>query len=316
MTAETKDDDDLAQYGLTEEQLAFVAKLPASIRRPLPWLMSNWPGRVALRMIAGFQRIQIFDRAMTLAAQLFTSVFPIIIMGTAIFGAGATVDAGHAIELPGDTSEVLDDVVSSGGFGTFGVIGVLVVLISATSLSRALTRAYDAIWQHGRTKTRIFDAWRWLAAVFVLALAIVAARTLVTAFEDVPPRDFWSSTLSFGINTGIGSFIPWLLMRGRVQFRSLLPGAVLFAVAMLVMRPFWALYLPNALEVSAERYGAIGIAFVYLTYLYAVAFVLLGAAVIGYVLATDEGAFGKYVRGKDAPPVEQSNLGAPEDEEP
>lgn len=308
--------DDLSQYGLTEDQLALIAKLPESIRRPLPWLMSNWPGRVVLRMIAGFQRIQIFDRAMTLAAQLFTSVFPIIIMGTALFGAGATVDAGHAIELPGDTSEVLDDVVSSGSFGTFGIIGVLVVLVSATSLSRALTRAYDAIWQHGKTKNRIFDAWRWLAAVFVLALAIVAARTLVTAVEDVPPRDFWSSTLSFGINTGIGSFIPWLLMRGRVHFRTLLPGALLYAVAMLVMRPFWALYLPNALQASSERYGAIGIAFVYLTYLYAVAFALLGAAVIGYVIATDEGGFGKYVRGKGAPPVEHTTLGAPEDEAP
>ena len=308
--------DDLSQYGLTEEQLALIAKLPASVRRPLPWLMAHWPGRVALRCVAGFQRIQIFDRAMTIAAQLFTSVFPIIIMGTAIFGAAATTDAGHAIELPGDTSNVLDDVVSSGGIGAFGIIGVLVVLVSATSLSRALTRAYDAIWQHGRTKNRIFDAWRWLAAVGVLALAIVAARTLVKAVEDVPPRDFWSLTLSFGINVGIGAFIPWLLMRGRVQFRYLLPGALLFAAAMLLMRPFWVLYLPAALEASAERYGAIGIAFVYLTYLYAVAFALLGAAVIGYVIATDEGSFGKYVRGKGAPPVQHTTLGAPEDEAP
>ncbi len=310
-------DEDLSQYGLTEEQLALVAKLPESVRRPLPWLMSNWPGRVVLRMIAGFQRIQIFDRSMTLAAQLFTSVFPIIIMGATIFGGRAAAGAAHGMELPGDTSDVLDEVVStSGGIGTFGLIGVIVVLISATSLSRALTRAFDAIWQHGRTKNRIFDAWRWLAAVCVLALAIVAARTLVTAIEDVPPRDFWSTTLSFSINVGIASFIPWLLMRGRVHFRYLLPGALLYAVAMLLMRPFWELYLPAALEASAERYGAIGIAFVYLTYLYAVAFALLGAAVIGYVIATDEGGFGQYVRGKGAPPVQHTTMGAPEDEAP
>jgi membrane protein len=259
-------DNDLSGYGLTEEQLALIAKLPTRVRESLPWMMSNWPGRVVLRLVAGFQRIQIFDRAMTLSAQLFTSVFPIIIMGAAIFGAGAAKDAGHAIELPGDTSDALDDVVASGGFGTFGVIGVLVVLISATSLSRALTRAYDAIWQHGKTKTSLFDAWRWVAAVFVLALAVVAARLVVTALEPIPPRDFWSTGLSFAINVGIASFVPWLLMTGRVSLRMLLPGALLYAVAMLISRPFWVLYLPSAMESSSERYGAIGVAFVYLTY--------------------------------------------------
>ncbi len=156
-----------------------MAKLPERIRRQIPWLMSNWPGRVGLRIVAGFQRIQIFDRAMTIAAQLFTSVFPIIIMGAALFGGKAAKDAADVIELPGDTSRVLDEVVtSSGGIGTFGIVGVLVVLVSATSLSRALTGVYHAIWQHGRTKTKVFEAWRWLAAVFVLALAAVVARFL------------------------------------------------------------------------------------------------------------------------------------------
>jgi membrane protein len=293
--------DDLSQYGLTEDQLAIIAKLPERLRRPLPWLMSNWPGRVVLRMVAGFQRIQIFDRSMTIAAQLFTSVFPIIIMGAALFGATATKDAADAIELPGDTSAVLDEVVtSSGGIGTFGIIGVLVVLVSATSLSRALTRAYDAIWQHGRTKTKVFEAWRWIAAVMVLALAAVVARFLGVALEQVPPRDFWSTSISAGINIGIGAFIPWLLMAGRVPLRRLMPGALLYGVAIFAMRPFWVIYLPTALENSNERYGAIGIAFVYLTYLYAIAFALLGCAVIGYVIATDEGSLGKLVRGDSA----------------
>lgn len=317
MTPEPDSDSgaDFTHPGLTEDQLAMVAKLPEKIRRQLPWLMTNWPGRVGLRMVAGFQRIQIFDRAMTIAAQLFTSVFPIIIMGAAIFGGRVTKDAADAVELPGDTSAVLDEVVStSGEIGTFGVIGVLVVLVSATSLSRALTRAYDAIWQHGRTKTKMFEAWRWLAAVFVLALAAVVARFLGAALEGVPPRDFWSTSVAAAVNVGIGVFVPWLLMAGRVPIRRLLPGAALYGLAIFAMRPFWMLYLPTALENSNARYGAIGIAFVYLTHLYAIAFALLGSAVIGYVIAIDEGYIGQFVRGETL--VRAADLPPPTDRGP
>ncbi len=100
------------------------------------------------------------------------------------------------------------------------------------------------------------------------------------------------------MNVGIGVFVPWLLMAGRVPIRRLLPGALIYGVAIFVMRPFWVLYLPTALENSNERYGAIGIAFVYLTYLYVIAFALLGSAVIGYVVAIDEAFLGQLVRGE------------------
>lgn len=299
---EEPSDEELSSYGLTEEQLAMIAKLPAFLRRPLPWLMSHWPGRVALRIASGLQRIQIFDRAMTIAAQLFTSVFPILIMGASIFGGRATGDAAaDSIELPAETADVLDDVVAAGGIGTFGIVGILVVLVSATSLSRALTRAYDAVWQHGKTKTKVFEVWRWLAAVFVLALAFLAARVVVQYTEPIPPRNLWSTAVSFCINLGIAAFIPWLLMAARVPARWLMSGAWLFAVVMLMAQPISAAYLPIALESSAEKYGSIGVAFTYLTYLYMLSFALLGCAVIGYVITTDEGGFGRFVRGTHAP---------------
>ena len=276
-----------------------VAKLPA------------WPagssvvhaalaGRVALRIAAGLQRIQIFDRSMTIAAQLFTSVFPIIIMSAAFFGADATGNAAaDAVSLPGETSEVLDDVVSSGGVGTFGVIGVLVVLVSATSLSRALTRAYDAVWQHGRTQTKVFEAWRWLAAVFVLALAVVGQRTLLQFLEPLPPRDFWRMVGYFGLQLAIGAFIPWLLMAGRIPVRWLLPGALLFAVVMSVAQPISARRTcpspwrraPRGTDRSASRSPTSpGCTWCRSA--------LLACSVLGQVMVTDEGAFGRFLRGK------------------
>ncbi len=304
MAPEPYEESELLAYGLTPEQVAAVAKLPEWLRNWLRWAMERWLGRVGLRIAASLQRIQIFDRSMTIAAQLFTSVFPIIIMGAAIFGADATSDvAADAIKLPGETAEVMEDVVSSGGIGTFGLIGILVVLVSATSLSRALTRAYDAVWQHGRTRTKATQAWRWLAAVFVLAVAVVLTRTLVAYLEPIPPHDFWSTAGYLAVQVAIASFIPWLLMAGRVQLRWLLPGAVLYAVVMVIAQPISAHFLPLALETSASRYGSIGVAFTYLTWLYIVSWVMLGCAVLGQVITTDEGSLGRFLRGRHTPSI-------------
>jgi membrane protein len=72
------------------------------------------------------------------------------------------------------------------------------------------------------------------------------------------------------------------------------PAAVLFASVMLVGRPASAVWLPHALEVSADRYGSIGVAFTYLAWLYVVAFCLLLAAVVGRVIAVDRGWLGRF----------------------
>ena len=45
-----------------------------------PRLMQLWPGRTVLRSLQAFTRVELFDRSMTVAAQLFTSIFPILIL--------------------------------------------------------------------------------------------------------------------------------------------------------------------------------------------------------------------------------------------
>ena len=290
---------ELVEFGMAEEQLAVLDRLSPRVMSVLVWLMDRWPGRVALRVATGLRRIQVFDRAMTIAAQLFTSVFPIIIMGAAIFGADQVSSAVSSIgSLPQDTQDLLDEVTTGGDTATFGVLGILVVLVSATSLSRAMIRAYDAVWMNGRTRTRLTQAWRWFVAVIGLALAVAVTQKLVSLLEPLPPRDWWATLLVACVNIGIATLVPWLLLAGRVPMRWLVPGALLFAVGMLLAHPVSTRYLSTAIEVSASRFGAIGVAFTYLTYLYAVAWWLLATAVVGQVVTTDEGSLGQLVRGR------------------
>jgi membrane protein len=57
--------------------------------------------------------------------------------------------------------------------------------------------------------------------------------------------------------------------------------------------------MPRALDVSAERYGSIGVAFTYLAWLYVLSFCFLAASVIGQVVTSDPGGFGRWIRGAD-----------------
>jgi membrane protein len=125
---------------------------------------------------------------------------------------------------------------------------------------------------------------------------VAVTVTFIRWVGEQPPRGFWAMVLSFAVSFAVGVFVPWILLSGTIGIRMLLPGATLVAVVMAVARPVAAASLPRALDASAARYGSIGVAFTYLACLYAVAFCWLVAAVVGQVVATDEGSLGRWVR--------------------
>ena len=61
------------------------------------------------------------------------------------------------------------------------------------------------------------------------------------------------------------------------------------------------------MEESAARYGTIGIAFTYLAWLYVVALLFLATAILGQVIAEDQGRLGQFIRRtRSTPRIEQS----------
>ena len=240
-----------------------------------------------------------FDRSMTIAAQFFTAVFPILILFTNWAASRDADRLADAMALPDETSSVLGDATQGAESATFGIVGTLIVLASATSLSRALTRCFAAIWGVPKPRSGLGSVWRWLAVVLVLALSLVVVRAATEPVDVLPPRELLPLLAPFALEAGVAWFVPWVLLAGGVHPRLLAPGALLFALLMLAVRPTTAAWLPHALEVSAERYGPIGVAFTYLACLYAVSFCFLATAVVGQVIATDRGKLGQWIRGAE-----------------
>src|SRR3954470_6379266 len=119
---------------------AVTDRLPGPLRRFVLWAMGHWIGRLVLGCMSYSRRVELFDRSMTIAAQVFTSVLPLLIALASLFGWTSSQIAGVLV-VPPEARSVVEETLSSTSSTTFGAIGVLIVIVSATSLSRALTRA-------------------------------------------------------------------------------------------------------------------------------------------------------------------------------
>ena len=252
-------------------------------------------GRVALGSLAGFGRVDLFDRAMALAAQLF-ALFPILIMLFVWVGQSTSQRIADAVSMPSASQDVLEQALDESGDVRSASPGAVFVLVSATSLSRALTRAMATIWRLSRPKTQLTNAWRWVAVVMALALASRCNPLPRPVHRPDPPQqrvdsrdDIRSRHSGRGLHAVAAAGQPGANAR-------LIPGAVVFALAMLVVRPASTAYLPRALEESADQYGTIGVAFTYLAWLYTLSFVFLAAAIIGNAIAEDRGGLGQFIR--------------------
>jgi membrane protein len=78
-----------------------------------------------------------------------------------------------------------------------------------------------------------------------------------------------------------------LLLGGRVGWRRLLPGAVLSGLGQVVVIALSGAYLQVAIERQAAEYGLIGVAFVLVSWLIALGFLLVLGAVVGAEAAAD-----------------------------
>ena len=261
--------------------------------------------RVITRTAGGLQQVEPFDRGMTLAAQAFTSIFPLIIAIAALLpdSSGSLPDRiSDALGVPDSSRAVIEQALPAhpDTRGAFGIIGVLIVVVSATSFSRALARMYSKVW--GVTPPGWTGGWRWVAALFGVALTMVTLRTLQLASAGVYAT-VGELLLTLVISSLLWTWAPWLLLAGEVSLRRLLPGGVAMGLCTVGTSIASGIYLPRALASASRQFGALGIAFTYIGWLFVVAFVLICSTVLGAVLARDESRLARLIVGAQPSPA-------------
>src|SRR5215207_1250624 len=275
-------------------------RVPAPARSMLARYADSWPGRVVDKSIRGLVDIEVFDRSMTLAAQAFTSIFPLLIVVAVLRPRRSDSELGRGLAdslgLNQQASEALEAALPSGSSAAsaFGVIGVLVVVLSATSYSRALVRMYARVWDVPRPPG-LRALWRLIATLLGVVLLLLVLTFTRRVLRGVPLSAVSEAAVACLLGALLWTWVPWVLLARRVPARMLLPGGVLMGVAMVLLSLAGRVYLPLALSSATRQYGALGISFTYVSWLFVLMFALVATTVTGAVVARDPSWFGRIL---------------------
>jgi membrane protein len=269
--------------GPSEPQVRLDA-VPRRLRPLAEAVLAHRLGGLLLRVAGEVVRVQIFDRSMTLAAQAFTSVFPILIMLGALSGASVRGWINDRLNLPAQSQRLLQEALGGSHNNAFGIVGALIVVVSATGLARALARAYRIIWQVPARKAGPAATGLQILSVLLLALFAVAIRLVGDLTDKFPEPHLAGAAVTLLADLVVAVCLPLMLLGPVVARWRLLVAGTIFGAAMILVRAAGDVYLPRALASSSDKYGTIGLAFTYIGWLYVLSFCLLLAAIVGSVL--------------------------------
>ncbi|MET0784098.1 MAG: hypothetical protein ABWY53_07185 [Leifsonia flava] len=259
-------------------------------------------GRLLLRCIHALADFEIFDRSMTLAAHAFTSIIPILIAVVALNSGGRGALGRRLADnlgLGDAGSRVLEGAIPSSTYvlGGIGWFGLLLLVIAATAFSRALERFFVRLWSTHKAPLRF--AWRWLLALAAVVVGVLVLEYTRAVLRPNPTTAVLDVLVEAIIWSAVWIVTPWLVLNRAVAWRMLLPGAVLSGIGLALAGLVARVYLPIALTEAAREFGALGMAFSYLGWIFVLMFVMVIASTVGHVIATDDGPLGRRIRGRE-----------------
>jgi membrane protein len=222
-------------------------------------------------------------QATVLAAQAFTSLIPFMVVAAA-FGPGEGDLSSRIVDrfdLSGSAAKSVRQLFNDAGQVESAVtwVSAIILILSGLSFTRALQRMYER--SYGAPAGSWKKGWRGLAWLVGLAAWLSVSSPLREALSDVG-----GGLLALTASTALG-FVLWLwtpsILLGNVGWRHLLPGAVISAVLGALLTAASGIYVPVLMSWSADRYGLIGVAFTFQSWLLAVGFVIVTGAVIGAI---------------------------------
>ena len=241
--------------------------------------------------------------------QAFLSLFPLILVALAVLGfvaAGSQTDvAGKLVDqlgLQGESARMMTDAVGAAESSrkSASIVGFLGLLWSGLGLVGALQHAYNSVWQVNDRgmKDKLFGL-SWLAGAAVLFVGGAAATTALRWLPGfLAPIGV---LITFAVSLGLWLWTSRMLPNTRLPWRSLLPGALLGAIGLEVLKFVGAYYVPKAVASSSQLYGSLGIVFAVLAWMLLFGRLVVYSAVLNVVRYEErEGTIRAIV---EAPPL-------------
>jgi membrane protein len=229
--------------------------------------------------------IQFVDRSVALGSLGFTALVPLLVIASAFLPGtdGLANELINRFHLHGSTAELVREVFAQPDAVRQSIswLGVLLLVGAALSFTRGLQRVYERAWRldaRGLAGTRA--GLIWIAGIVVWSTVFAAARDWLLDLTG----SLAALTILLAGDAVLWLWSPWILLARRVDWRRLVPTALLTAVAMTAISIGSVIYMPEAIGRSATHYGPIGIAIALVSWLVGIGFALTVCAGVGAVL--------------------------------
>ncbi len=228
----------------------------------------------ALRVQKRFSAVQGGPLASYITLAAFLSFFPLLLLAIAVLGVVARKQdvAQTVIDQLALKDQAADLVRStletaSSSRRSASILGLAGLLWSGLGLVSTLETAFAAVWQsEGRgLKDKLF-ALLWLVGSSVLLVGSMAATTAAGLLPDFLT---WLSLLP----TLLVDIALWLwtltALTGRkgLPWKAHLPGAILGAVGLELLKVVGGVYIPRLIGSSSALYGSLGVVFALIAWL-------------------------------------------------
>jgi membrane protein len=244
-------------------------------------LRATRPGQLATSLY----EINLRDRALTLAGQAFIALVPLlIVLATAASGSDGKALADYLIDkfhLTGGSADAVSLLFERPPDSRSGLsfVGLVILLISFSSFARSMQRTYEVAW---RLPARGFRrSLRGVAGSMVLLATFVLMAMISARVDALPAGPVLAVAVDLACAVPAWMLISRLMLGARVSWSRLAPGAVVSALAQVLVGWGGSLWVPHLIERNAGRYGVIGVAVALISWLVVLAFLLVASAVIG-----------------------------------
>jgi len=252
--------------------------------------------------------VEFVDRSVALAAKLFVSFFPLLVVAAALMRDGIRQRIVAAVmDRLGVTGQALDLVQQAftspeAMWAATGLLGLVLVVAFAVSFTTALQRVYLRAWRRppgGGIRNKARGAL-WVGGVLMYITVLATVRDVIAGTAGTAS----AGMLSVVVGTVLWWWTAWLMLRGEVRWRPLLPTAVLTALGISLYAWGADLWMPVTVAGNFAQFGAFGIALSFVTFFTGMAFIIVIGAAIGPVLAESTDSMGRWLRQGATTPLE------------
>jgi membrane protein len=265
------------------------------VERGRQWVDRQDPVSRKGAAIGWFRRYRAADGqlyALLITAYTFLTLLPALLVLSSYVENDPHALADHVtrrLGLAGSTATLFHNVLLGVGERKLGatLIAIGDLAVFGAGFGRALQLAHARAWQVSLGKPRLVDQLRYIGALFgLVALLLLFVVQQAWALSGQPGWIAWA--VAPGWIVAVVAYFAWAphtLLRGRIPFRRLLPGATVAALGIVGMRLLSHFLLVRWLNWYSKYYGGLGILLALFFWLMIAGTIIVVAAALSPVLA-------------------------------